>query len=129
MTTFRDPALVARTLELAVSPETRSQDTGTLIARLIGNGASRAAAWAYTKANWKRLTEKLGTFQGIPTIIGSLGSMCSTAEAADVTQFFNQNPVMSSERSVRQAIEQIQNCADLAARQAPAVTPWLSTAR
>ncbi len=129
LTVFRDPALVARTLDLALSPETRSQDTGTLVARLIASGASRATAWGYTKTNWKRLTEKLGTFQGIPTIISSLSSMCSTADAADVTQFFNQNPVMSSERAVRQAIEQIQNCADLAARQAPAVTPWLNTAR
>jgi aminopeptidase N len=129
LTVFRDPALVARTLDLALSPETRSQDTGTLIARLITNGGSRSTAWAYTKTNWKRLTEKLGTFQGIPTIIGSLGSMCTTAEAADVTQFFNQNPVMSSERSVRQSIEQIQNCADLAARQAPAVAPWLTASR
>jgi hypothetical protein len=35
---------------------------------------------------------------------------------------------MSSERTVRQSIEQIQNCADLAARQAAAVGPWLNAA-
>ena len=50
---------------------------GTLIAGLLGQPHSRDAAWAFVQAQWPTLTQKLGTFQGIPDIIGALGSFCS----------------------------------------------------
>jgi aminopeptidase N len=124
---FRDPALVQRTLEFALSPGVRSQDTGGLIADVLAQPESAAAAWAFTKAQWPALTKKLGTFQGIPTIVQALGTMCSTAEAADVRQFFMQNPVPTSARTLQQSIERIENCAAVKARQAPALARWLAT--
>ena len=126
---FRDPALVQRTLQFAISPAVRTQDTGTLIAGLIGKPHSRDAAWAFVQREWPTLTQKLGTFQGIPDIIGALGSFCSAEAAAQVKQFFTRNPVPSSERTLQQSIERIENCAALVARQSPALSAWLSAAR
>jgi hypothetical protein len=39
---FRDPALVRATLDLAISPTIRSQDTGTLIGGLLGHPPGRS---------------------------------------------------------------------------------------
>jgi aminopeptidase N/puromycin-sensitive aminopeptidase len=126
LASFRDPSLVQRTLDYSLSPDVRSQDTGSLIAHLLSHPWSQQAAWDFTRTNWARLTEKLGTFQGIPTIIGALGGFCSAQQANDLKQFFAKNPVPSSERGLRQAFEQIDTCVDLDARQSPAFARWLS---
>ncbi len=126
LASFSDPALVQRTLEYTLTPDVRSQDTGTLIARLIGSPWGSQAAWMFVKSNWTRLIQKLGTFQGIPSIIGSLGSLCSTAEANDVKEFFARNPVPSSERTLRQAVEQVESCAELHSRQSPSLARRLN---
>ena len=126
---FRDPPLVARTLQFAMSDAVRSQDTGTIIAGLISRGGSRDAAWEFTRREWRALTQKLGTFQGIPTIVSALGSYCSTQKATEIRQFFEQNPVKSSERSLLQALERIEACAALDARQSVPFTAWLATAK
>ncbi len=124
---FRDPALVKRTLDFAISPAVRTQDTGTLVAGLLGQPWGREPAWEFTKANWPTITQKLGTFQGIPTIIGALSAFCSTEKAAEIRQFFATNPVPSADRTLQQSLERIENCAALAARQSPAMTAWLAT--
>ena len=125
---FRDPALITRTLAFAVSASVRTQDTGTLIANLIARPWSQQAAWEFTKAEWPTLVRRLGTFQGIPTIVSSLGSMCSTEKAADVRQFFAKNPVPSAARTLQQAIERIEVCAALAERQSKPMAEWLQKA-
>jgi aminopeptidase N len=127
---FSDPALVQRTLAFAMSPAVRTQDTATLIAGLLRRPASRGAAWTFVQAEWPTITQKLGTFQGIPGIIRALGSFCSTDEAMHVAEFFRNNAVASAERTLRQALERIDNCAALVSRQSSALTSWLTaTAR
>jgi aminopeptidase N len=129
LSSFGDPALAQRTLEFAISPEVRTQDTGTLIAGLLANPRTRDAAWAFVQARWTTLTEKLGTFQGIPGIIGALGSFCATDAAAQVKTFFTKHTIPSAERTLQQSIERIENCAALAMRQAPALKTWLAAGR
>jgi aminopeptidase N len=125
LTSFRDPALVKRTLDFALSSAVRSQDTGTLIAGLINRGPSREAAWEFTKRQWRKLTQKLGTFQGIPAIVSAVGAFCSADKAADVKQFFARNPVKTSERGLQQSLERIEACAALDARQSTPFSAWL----
>jgi hypothetical protein len=81
---FRDPALVKRTLEFSLSPDVRTQDSATLIVGLLSVSWSRPIAWDFVKAEWPRITERLGTFQGIPYIAYGVGNFCSEQEAADV---------------------------------------------
>jgi aminopeptidase N len=122
---FEDPALVERTLRFAVSDRVRTQDTGQLIAALLVRPASQQATWRFVKAQWPALTQKLGAFQGIPGIVGATGSFCSAEAAEEVRQFFAGNPVPAADRALRQALERIENCAALAARQSQALTAWL----
>jgi aminopeptidase N/puromycin-sensitive aminopeptidase len=71
----------------------------------------------------------MGTFQGIPTIIGSLGAFCSQQKAEDIKQFFARNPVPSAQRGLQQALERIEACTALAARQSAPLSAWLRAAR
>jgi len=122
---FERPALVERTLAFALSDRVRTQDTGQLIAALLVRPAAQQAAWEFVKAQWPTITQKLGTFQGIPAIIAATGSFCSAAAAEDVRQFFARNPVARADRALGQALERIENCAALVARQSPALSAWL----
>ena len=124
---FRDPALVRRTLEWSLTPAVRTQDTGALIAGLLGHPWARDAAWVFTQARWADLTKRLGTFQGIPSIVAGLQQFCSAQKAADIRRFFRSNPIASSERTLRQSIERVETCAAVKARQAPALAAWLSS--
>jgi len=78
------------------------------------------------KEQWPALTAKLGVFQGIPGIVSGLSNLCSAADAADVRAFFTKNPIESTERRIQQAIEAIDTCARVDARQSPALAEWLA---
>jgi aminopeptidase N/puromycin-sensitive aminopeptidase len=123
---FRDPALVRRTLDYALSSAVRTQDTGTLIGALIARPWSQEMAWEFVSSNWKTIASRLGEFQGIPAIVESLGAFCSPARAAEIRAFFERNPIPSSQRAARQAVERIDNCVALKARQQQPLTAWLA---
>jgi len=122
---FSEPALIRRTLDFALS-SARSQDVGTLLAGLMARPAARDTTWTFVKAQWPALTQKLGTFQGIPQIVGATGSFCSLEAADDVRKFFVQNPVRSSARTLQQAVERIETCASMRMRQAEPLAKYLS---
>jgi aminopeptidase N len=125
---FRDPTLIQRTLELALSSTVRSQDVRALIGGLMDVPWGADAAWTFTKAQWPRLTEKLGTFQGIPDIISATGSFCTASRATDMKAFFASHPVPSSQRTIQQQIEKVESCAVLDSRQSASLTAWLNRA-
>jgi len=125
---FRDPALVQRTLEFAISPDVRTQDAPTLIGALMGQEASRDAAWTFVKANWDTLNKLLGVFGGITRIAGSVGAFCSRDRKAEVEQFFKEHPMPAAERTLKQAFERIDSCAAVQERQSAAASSWLTTA-
>ena len=126
LTAFGDPALVKRTLEFALTPAVRTQDTATLIGGLLARPSSRDAAWEFTRTEWKTIMQKLGTFQGIPGIVNALGNFCSTDRATEIRAFFKANPVPPVERTLQQALERIENCAALDARQSAPFATWLT---
>jgi puromycin-sensitive aminopeptidase len=122
---FRDPALVKRTLESALSTDVRTQDSAPLFVGLLSLPWSRPAAWAFVKAEWARITERLGTFAGIPYIVYGVGNFCSTEDAADVKRFFAAHPVPAAERGIQQVVEKIESCAAVRARQSAPFGQWL----
>jgi aminopeptidase N len=125
---FRDPALTQRTLQFAISPSVRTQDTSSLIGGLLGRPESRDATWSFIKTNWETLTNRLGVFQGIPRIAGAVSAFCSPDTKAEVEQFFKEHPVPAAERTLLQAFERIDNCAAVKERQASAASMWLASA-
>ena len=125
---FRDPALVQRTLASTMTDDVRSQDVPTVLAQLFG-GAQGDATWTFVQQQWEAITKKVGVFQGVPSIVGGLGSFCSTERANEVKAFFDAHPAPAAARSLRQAIERIETCAAIDARQSAPLTAWLAKQR
>jgi puromycin-sensitive aminopeptidase len=125
LTGFTSPDLVRRTLEFALSPEVRTQDSPSLLARAIANPESADAAWSFVKAHWADL-ERTGTFQGIPQIVGATAAFCDQAHYDDVKQFFETHKVPTSEQGIRRALENITHCMSLKAAQQDKLAAWLN---
>jgi hypothetical protein len=123
---FSDPSLVARTLELAASPDVRSQDASTLIGSLLVHRWSSNHAWEFTKERWPQLLKTLNIFQAIPDIVESLGAFCSASRADDVKAFLATNSVPAVARAAQQAIERIDSCVALDMRQSKPFAAWLA---
>ncbi len=70
-----DPDLLARTLDLALSEEVRSQDAPFLVAGVMSNRAGGPLAWHWVEENWAYLQERLPPslvariFEGITALV------------------------------------------------------------
>jgi aminopeptidase N len=120
---FTDPALVRRTIDLALSPDVRTQDAGRLLARAVGAEGGMQRAWPLIRDRWSDVSKRVNPFFGMMNLIQSLGSGCLSATAAEVKTFFDAHPVVGVERTLQQTLERIESCAVLARQQtAPLAT-------
>ncbi len=125
LTYFSDPALVRRTMDLALSPAVRSQDTKLVVANLLGNTADKRLVWALVQERWPAIQEKTGEFVGNVVIVGALASTCDGAQADEIEQFFAARPVPDADRTLRQALEKIRSCSRYVEAQRPKLAAWL----
>jgi aminopeptidase N len=125
LTSFADPALVRRTLELTVSDDVRGQDAKIVIARLLANTDTHRLAWQLVQQRWDAIQKKTGEFVGNTAIVGALASFCETRTAEEIKSFFSTHKVPDAERTLQQSIERIGTCARSAAVQGPKLAEWL----
>ncbi len=125
LTAFRDPALVRRTLELAVTDKVRSQDMPIVLTQLLGNPASRDIAWEFVRTHWPELSKR-ASISGSAMIVRATGSFCDAKAQAEVQQFFSENPVPEAQRTLKQSLERIGSCVQFKAAQQSDLAAWLT---
>jgi aminopeptidase N len=127
LTEFRDPALARRTLEWAVSPAVRIQDFGRLAGGTLANYEVRRAAWDYLTTNWAKVAARIPglAFGGLGAVVGSAGGFCDAEMRESVRTFFGAHPIPGTERRLAQALERIEQCADIRTLQSPKLEEWL----
>src|SRR5262249_39054741 len=123
---FTDPALAKRTLDYAASPAARSQDSATLIGGLLASAATNEMAWEFTRSHWPALLRKLDIFEGVPNVFGSLSGFCSASRATEIRDFFAKSPEPAIRRTLQVALERIDSCVALDARQSKPFSTWLN---
>src|SRR5204862_817188 len=119
LTNFTDPTLIRRTMEYALGPDVRSQDTKLVIAQLLGNEAARPIVWDMLRERWDAVQKKTGEFVGNTVIVNGLSGFCDAGRAAEIKTFFATHPVPDAERTLAQVIERVNSCATLATAQKP----------
>jgi aminopeptidase N len=127
LTSFADPSLIRRTMELALGPEVRSQDTKVVIAAALGNPATREIAWAILQERWAEVQKKTGEFVGNTVIVSALASFCDVRHAQEIKTFFAAHPVPDAERTLVQTLERIQACVTQSTAQTPKLAEWLKS--
>jgi puromycin-sensitive aminopeptidase len=121
---FRDPRLLRRTLDYAVSSAVRSQDTLGLVSAVMDNRAGSSLAWSFARSHWSDLDKVGGGFTS-GEVVASTGIFCDLSMRNEVQEFFSTHQVPSAQRTLRQSLETISNCAELKARQSPELALWL----
>lgn len=107
MMAFKDPALVALSLGLALSGEVKRQDVGTMILAAAGNPEAREVTrlWLKTNIAWLRgLYEGTGTLSRILlTVIPILG----IGRHEEVKGFFEKNTIPGAEGGIKAGLEKL----------------------
>src|SRR5579864_4164543 len=121
---FRDPKIVEKVMELAVSDEVRNQDAAGLISRVLTNPDDQKTAWEWVKAHWPAVEKKITMSSGTE-IVGSTRRFCSAEMNDDVQQFFTEHKVPSAERALKQSHEDIEGCVKRRPRLRTELAQWL----
>ena len=124
LTEFSDPALLEKTLEFAVSPEVRSQDSLQVIGQVMRNPAGQKLAWDFVTSHWDKIQSLGGAFAG-GAVAGPAGSFCNADMRDQVQDFFSSHHEAASDRTLKQSLERINYCVDLKAQQEGPLAAWL----
>jgi aminopeptidase N len=128
LASFSDPALIRRTMDLAIGPDVRSQDTKLLVRAMLLADRSRALAWDLLRQRWDEVQKKTGEFVGNTVIVGAL-AFCDAASLEQVKGFFALHNVPDAERTLQQSIERIDACVSLAQAQRGKLATWLDSVK
>jgi aminopeptidase N len=122
---FENPELAQRTLDYAASGQVRNQDSWILFAIEMGNRETRDMAWSYMQKNWGKVQAQLTTASG-GNLVGSVGGFCDAQHRDEATAFFDTHKVAASDRALKRAVNQINDCIDLRSVQEPNLKSWLA---
>jgi aminopeptidase N len=123
---FRDPALVKRTLDYLVSGEVRNQDTWIVLVALLRDRATRDQTWDYIQKNWDKVHAQLTVSSGAE-VVRATGNFCTVQRRDEVTNFFATHKIEASERTLAKAIDSINDCIQLRSSQEPEFRAWLQS--
>jgi len=101
---FDDAELVARTRELAMSSEVKSQNAPFLLRDCIGNRHHGAASWAFVRAHWDEANDRFPT-NTIVRMVDSVKLLATDESVADVQGFFAEHPIEQAAETLRQVLE------------------------
>jgi aminopeptidase N/puromycin-sensitive aminopeptidase len=122
---FKDPALVKRTLDSVAEGKVRNQDSWILLASLLSHGDTREQAWSYIQQNWTKISAQFTTSSGT-RVVAAAGSFCSVEKRDEVLSFFASHKVIASERTLKQSADSISACVQLHQAQEPNLKQWLA---
>jgi aminopeptidase N len=123
---FREPQLVKRTLDFAISSEVRSQDSLGLIGAVMSNPDAEKLAWNFVRSHWAEVEKAGGPFASAD-IQNNVGTFCDSQMKDQVQEFFSAHPSSAAERTFRQSMERITNCIEMKTQQSEQLASWLQS--
>jgi puromycin-sensitive aminopeptidase len=110
-----DPALLARTLDLALGEEVRSQDGGFLVAGVMSNRAGGRLAWEWLERRWPEVQARIPAGL-VARIFESITSLVEPELAARVHRFLDTHEIPQAGPRLDQLAERMDINVALAAR-------------
>ena len=114
---FRDPSALARTLDLTLSPDIRTQDAPYVLGQSLANRDNGAAAWAFVSGHWDEIVQRFPA-NSLSRLVGGIRAMRDRSLADEITAFLGAHPVPQGEQQIRQHIERMGVTVALAEREA-----------
>jgi aminopeptidase N len=127
LTEFRDPALVARTLELVRNGAIQKQDSGWVLGDLVSNPYVQTQVWAYLKDHWEEIAKHVTPQSLAWRFLPNLANFCDATTADEIRVFFAvpERHIEGGDRYLQRAVEDIDLCAKMRVRESAATAAWL----
>lgn len=105
---FRTEKLLLKTLKFSLGKDVRSQNISLPILRISSNPYGKRIMWPWMKKNWKQLSKKFGFGNPMANkIVASISLVADSSMQKEIRQFFRENPVPGTERTLAQTLERI----------------------
>jgi puromycin-sensitive aminopeptidase len=114
----RDPDQMARVLDLAMTPEVRTQNAPFLIGACIANHDNGALAWRTVHERWDEMNERFPS-NSIVRMLHGIRAVNDPALAADVEAFMAEHPVPQGKQILAQHLERMRVSVAFKEREAP----------
>jgi puromycin-sensitive aminopeptidase len=101
---FREPELMARTLEATLTDDVRSQDAPFLLARSTLNRDLGWQAWSFIAQHWDELNERFAS-SNIITLTAAIKYLSEGAQADAVAGFFESHDIPQAALQLQQNLE------------------------
>ncbi len=124
---FKQEALLKKTLNFAISKNVRSQDSPFIVAMVLRNNAGTELGWEFVKKNWHIFLQRYGSggLQMVARIISALDGFKSSAKAKDIQKFFKVHKAPGAQRTIQQVIEKIYSGEAWLKRDGKHIQNWL----
>ena len=103
---FRDAGAFARTLELSLSGDVRTQDAPYLLREALTNRDNGPAAWAFVAGHWPEIEQRFPA-NSLSRLVGGVRSIRDRALAEEAAAFLAEHPIPQGELQVRQHLERM----------------------
>jgi puromycin-sensitive aminopeptidase len=118
----RDRTQMARVLELAMTPEVRTQNAPFLIAACIANRDNGPQAWRLVHERWDEMNERFPS-NSIVRMLSGIRSVSDPALAADIEAFTAEHAVPQAKQTLKQHLERMRVSVQLREREAAQLRP------
>ena len=117
MADVRDADLMGQVLELAMTPEVRTQNAPFLISACIANRDNGAMAWRLVHECWTVMNDRFPS-NSIVRMLSGIRSVTDPALAADVDGFLQEHEVPQGKQTLQQHLERMRVTVGLREREA-----------
>ncbi|XP_071942533.1 puromycin-sensitive aminopeptidase-like [Antedon mediterranea] len=124
----KDPQLIKKVLDFAMSDKVRSQDTVFVIVGVTGSKTGREMAWQFLQDRWPELIERYtGGFLISRLVKCTTEGFVTEEKAQEIETFFKEHPAPAAARTVRQSLENIRLHVSWLSREGGAIKEWLKS--
>lgn len=124
LTWFDAPELIARTLDLSLSSEVRTQDDWIPVALLLERRETQDQAWEFITQHWPEI-ERKSTQSTEQRIVDASGSFCTAEKREAVAAFFRAHTADAPDRTLAKSLDRIDSCIQLRTTQQSSLREWL----
>ena len=125
---FRDPGLLQRTLQFAISGDVRTQDAPYLVRSVLLNVDGRDLAWQFIKAHWETMQRQY-PLGGLRRMCEGVTALATPALEEDVRQFFTSRKISLGGKTLEQYLEQLRIAVVFGEREASHLKAYLDRFR
>jgi puromycin-sensitive aminopeptidase len=101
---FRQPGIMDRALELALSDEVRSQNAPFLLTRAMANRDVGDRAWRFVKGHWEEVNRRLPP-NTIIYLADGVRFLTTPEQEADARAFFDEHDIPQARKMLKQVLE------------------------